>query len=342
MPVQCQFVWPPLTVGLIVALALGESYEFWGKKMPRVVTAGETMVLLQSPQPGRLRHARQMDLSIGGAESNVAIALARLGLHVSWVSWVSEDELGQLILDRIRAEGVSVDAVQRLEHPSGLYLRERTPEGIKVYYYRRGSAASHMDEHAFDASLLDGASLLHLTGITPALSCSCRNFTAWAMREAKARGVPVSFDINYRAKLWTTHEARCALEPLLQDIDVLFVSDEEAQALWPDHDVLGFLAQAGPREVILKQGDRGCLARIDGDDYRHEAFAVDAIDAIGAGDAFAAGYIAGRLWGESVERCLKLANALGAYSVMNLGDYEGLPDKASLQHFISGEKALDR
>src|SRR5829696_7337264 len=194
-----------------------------------VITAGETMVLAVPPRPGRLRHAGSLELKIGGAESNLAIALSRLGLSAGWASYLGDDEPGQLVLDRIRAEGVDTSQVRRTkEHPTGLYLREQVGTDVRVYYYRQGSAASTMERDAFDPGYLGGAEFVHLTGITPALSEDCRAFVLWAAREAGAR---VSFDVNYRSKLWEAEEARGFAEEILPDVYLLFVGDEEARAL---------------------------------------------------------------------------------------------------------------
>src|SRR5918993_1891587 len=158
-----------------------------------VVTAGETMVLCVPPRPGRLRHAGSLQLKIGGAESNLAVALSRLGLSAGWASYLGDDEPGQLVLDRVRAEGVDTSQVRRLkDYPTGLYLREQVGTDVRVYYYRQGSAASTMPPKAFDPDYLSDATFLHLTGITPALSEDCRAFVLWAAREVGAR---VSFDV---------------------------------------------------------------------------------------------------------------------------------------------------
>ena len=153
--------------------------------MPSVVTAGETMVLGIPARPGRLRHAASLELKVGGAESNVAIALSRLGVSAGWVTFLGDDEPGQLVLDRVRCEGVDTSRVRRLQdHPTGLYLREQVGAATRVYYYRRDSAASAMAEDAFDPAYLEGAEFLHLTGITPALSKECRHFILWVAEEA--------------------------------------------------------------------------------------------------------------------------------------------------------------
>jgi 2-dehydro-3-deoxygluconokinase len=310
-----------------------------------VITAGETMVLGVPPRPGRLRHAGNLELKIGGAESNLAIALSRLGLSAGWAGYLGDDEPGQLVLDRIRAEGVDTSRVRRIEgRPTGLYLREQVGADVRVYYYRQGSAASTMQRDAFDPAYLGGARFVHLTGITPALSEGCRAFVLWAAREAGASGARVSFDVNYRSKLWGTKEAREFAEEILPEVYLLLAGDEEARALWDrdDETLVRELAGLGPEEVVLKTGSAGSLALIDGEILEHPAFGVPEVDPVGAGDAFAAGYLAGHLWGLPAKERLRAANAMGALSVATLGDYEGLPDKDELRAFLEGEESLGR
>jgi 2-dehydro-3-deoxygluconokinase len=303
------------------------------------------MVLGVPARPGRLRHAASLELKIGGAESNVAIALSRLGVSAGWVGLLGDDEPGQLVLDRIRAEGVDASRVRRLRDlPTGLYLREKIGEEVRVYYYRRGSASSTMAPGTFDLEFLEGAEFLHLTGITPALSVDCREFVLWAARAAREGGTSVSFDINYRSKLWTPEEARGFAEDLMPHVDLLFIGDEEASALWgrEDEEFVRKLAASGPREVVLKRGGEGSLAFIDERVITQPAFPVEEVDPVGAGDAFEAGYLAGHLWQLAPEERLRVANAMGAFSVATLGDYEGLPDSEELRAFLEGRKALGR
>jgi 2-dehydro-3-deoxygluconokinase len=311
----------------------------------RVVTAGETMALLVPPAPGRLRHAGSLTLSIGGAESNVAIGLSRLGVPATWVSALGDDELGELVLHRVRAEGVDTGAVRRVpDRPTGLYLREEVAGALRVHYYRRGSAASTLAPGAFDASLLHGAAFVHLTGITGALSPECAEFLPWAAMTAHEAGVQVSYDVNFRSRLWEPAAARAATEALLPHVDVLLVGDDEAAALW-DWDAetcLERLSDSGPREVVVKLGARGCAATIDGERLSAPGFPVRQLDPIGAGDAFAAGYLAATVWGREPDERLRTANAMGAFCVQNLGDYEGLPSRRELTAFLDRTIELGR
>jgi 2-dehydro-3-deoxygluconokinase len=312
---------------------------------PSVVAAGETMVLATPRQPGRLRHAGELELKIGGAESNLAIALSRLGVRSGWASVLGDDEPGQLVLDRIRGEGVDTSRVRRVpEAPTGLYLRERVGREARVYYYRDGSAASMMGADGLDFDYFAEAEFVHLTGITPALSESCRTFVKALAEKLERTPARLSFDVNYRSKLWPAGEALEFMEEALPAVDLLFVSGEEARAMWgrDDEGLLRELGGLGAEEVVLKRGKEGSLALVEGEIFERPGFEVEEVDPIGAGDAFAAGYLAGLLWQKAPEERLRIANAMGAYSVMTLGDYEGLPDRDELEAFLEGRESLGR
>ncbi|MEJ7632221.1 MAG: sugar kinase [Rubrobacteraceae bacterium] len=316
--------------------------------MPRVITAGETMLLGVPSRPGLLRHSQSLELKVGGAESNVAIALSRLGIPSGWISCLGDDEAGQLVLDRVRGEGVDTSQVRRLGEYTGLYLRDTAGTKVRVHYYRAGSAASRMAPGTFDPGYLDGTDFLHLTGITPALSESCADFVRWAAREASARGARVSFDVNYRSKLGPAEVARGFVEDLLPELDLLFVGDDEALALWGvcGEGFARELAAAHPSgdafEVVLKRGERGSSALVGGQFVEEPGFEVPEVDPIGAGDAHVAGYLAGSLWSLDVRERLRLANAMGAYSMMTLGDYEGLPGPEEIRALMDGKSKPGR
>ncbi len=311
-----------------------------------VVTAGETMALLVPPRPGRLRHAHSLSLLAGGAESNLAIGLSRLGIPARWLSALGEDELGELVLHRVRAEGVDASRVLRVPgSPTGLYVREEVAGAVRVYYYRRGSAASTLSPGAFAADAIAGAAFLHLTGITPALSAEAAEFTRWAAAAARDHGVRVSFDVNYRAKLWSPDDARAFADSILPLVDVLLAGTDEVETLWgwsDGGDALERFRGAGPCEVILKRGADGCVADLDGERLSSDGFPVTVRDPIGAGDAFAAGYLAASVWGAPPGERLRTANAMGALCVQAAGDYEGLPSRRELDDFLSGVTTAGR
>lgn len=312
---------------------------------PAVVSAGETMMLGVPARPGRLRHARSLEIGIGGAESNLAIGLSRLGVPARWVSLLGDDEPGQLVLDRVRAEGVDTWVRRLPDRPTGLYLREEVGGAVRVTYYRQGSAASALAPGAVDPVALDGATWVHLTGVTPALSPECAEFVRWLAGEARARGARVSFDVNFRSRLWAASDARAFTESLLPLVDLLLVGTEEGHALWDwsdDERQARWFADHGPAEVVVKRGDAGAAAWVDGELLEVPAYRVTQVDPIGAGDAFAAGYLAAHVWGAPPAERLRTANALGAICVRAHGDYEGLPSRRELDDFLSDRVDLGR
>ncbi|WP_337845143.1 sugar kinase [Thermus sp.] len=308
--------------------------------MLEVVTAGEPLVALVPLERGRLRVGKLLEVQVGGAEFNLAVALARLGVGVGYVTWLGTDELSELILERLRAEGVDTRAVRRVEGFTGVYLRRILPLGQgRVFYYRQGSAASRMGPGAFDPAYLDGARFFHLSGITPALSESCRAFSLWALAEAKARAVRVSLDLNHRRHLWEGRVARAWLEEALPFLDLLLLSEEDAEGLFGEEGAVWNLTVP---EIVLKRGARGASARVGGRRLEAPAFPVEAVDPVGAGDAFSAGYLAGHLWGLSPEERLRLANALGAFVAAGRGDHEEAPRKEEVLAFLQGEAGWRR
>jgi 2-dehydro-3-deoxygluconokinase len=297
-----------------------------------VVTLGESMVLLLAEQAGPMREATTFRRYIAGAESNLAIGLSRLGHAAGWFSRVGDDEFGRAVVFRIRGEGVDTSHVlSDATAPTGLVIRERRDVGpIEQVYYRRGSAASRMSPADLDAAYLTSARFLHLTGITPALSESCRETVFAAASIARAAGVTVVVDPNYRAKLWDPPEAREVLRSLATHCDILLPGMDEALLLTGQSDpetAARELHGLGPQLVVIKLGAQGALA-LDGNSHVTRSSAVPVeriIDPVGAGDAFAAGLLSGFLRGFELADALGLANRCGALAMTSPGDMEALP-----------------
>jgi 2-dehydro-3-deoxygluconokinase len=301
-----------------------------------LVTLGETMALLAAPGIGPLRHHPHLDLRIGGAESNVAIAVTRLGGRASWVGRVGDDELGDLVLGQLRGEAVDVrHAVRDPGAPTGLMIRtRRTASVAHVLYYRSGSAGSRLAPADIPVDAVRAAGVLHVTGITPALSPTARTATFTAVEEARAAGVPVSLDVNHRATLWRGEDPRPVLAELAARADVLFAGEDEAGLLGVEgepEEVVAALAALGPAQVVLRRGARGALAAVDDALVDVPAYPVAAVDPVGAGDAFVGGYLAELLAGADAATGLATAAACGAFAVTVPGDWEGLPTRADLR-----------
>jgi len=298
--------------------------------MSGLFTFGETMGLVAADGIGPLAHARSFSFGIGGAESNVAVGVARLGGEATWLGRVGPDSAGDLIIARLTAAGVRTRA-RRDDAFTGLMVRYRRSGAFAhVDYHRAGSAGSRLTPADIPAAEVTGASVLHVTGITPALSESARAAVFQAIEIAKSAGVTVSVDVNYRSKLWSRFDAAPVLRDLVARADIVFAGPEEAALFVDPADPLTALAGLGPAEVVIKDGARGCEALIDGERHSVPALAVTVVDPVGAGDAFVAGYLAERMAGAAPAARLATAIAVGAFAVTVPGDCEGLPDRAEL------------
>lgn len=302
--------------------------------MTDVVTLGETMAVLYPPDPVTLDDTRSLLLDIGGAESNLSIALRRLGHSVRFFSRVGADAFGRRIRTTLEAEGVEAVLLEDPQAATGVFFREWLPDGERrVFYYRKGSAASHMTPDDLYPELFAGARIVHLTGITPALSASCAATVAAAIDMAHTAGALVSFDPNYRARLWTAAQARATLEPLMRRVDILLMGHEDAAATLgegSDDELLARGAALGPQVVVLKRAERGAVAFMHGEQTAAPAVPVErVVDPVGAGDGFDAGFLAGWLRGASLDEALRLGAYVGAASVATLGDYNGYPRSIS-------------
>jgi 2-dehydro-3-deoxygluconokinase len=316
--------------------------------MPDVVTLGETMALFAPREPGPLRYVPDFRLKFGGAETNFATALVRLGVSAGWISRLGDDELGRYIAHNLRGEGVDVSRVlYDAGAPTGLYVKELSAVGATtVYYYRRGSAASRLAPEDLDAAYLTGARWLHVTGITPALSESCHAAVVRAIELAREAGLEVSFDPNLRLKLWSVERAREVLFPILRRCTVLLGGMEEFGVLLgltdPDEAADWGLEQ-GVAISVVKLGAEGALVATADERHRVDPFAVPAVvDPVGAGDGFDAGFVAGRLKGWDLARSARLGNAVGAHAIMVNGDYEGYPTLAEAEGFMAGQAKIGR
>ncbi|TYB34527.1 sugar kinase [Micromonospora sp. AP08] len=299
-----------------------------------LLTFGEALVSLRSTGP--LTAGGALTPHLAGAEANVAIGLARLGHRAAFAGRVSDDELGAFLLRQLRAEGVDVTHVLRdPERPAGLmFLERRTADLTRVLYQRAGSAGSALGVDDLRPALAAGARVLHLTGITPALSDRAREAAAWAAETAARAGTLVCLDVNHRAKLWSRDDARAVLTPLAGHASVVVASADELDlvgAPGDDEETLaaGLLAR-GVSTVLVKLGGDGARAYTREGRRHAAALPVTAVDTVGAGDAFTAGYLSGHLDGLDLAGRLRRAVTLGAFAVAGHGDWETLPRRNEL------------
>jgi 2-dehydro-3-deoxygluconokinase len=266
----------------------------------------------------------------GGAESNVAINLVRLGVPAAWVSKVGADAFGQALVAELDGHGVDVADVRvDPERPTGLYVKEPGAHGTAVRYYRAGSAASAMGPEL--ASIVDsGCDWVHLTGITPALSPNCLDLVRGLLRDDRDYGV--SFDVNYRPTLRPAQDPEVLLA-LARRADLVFVGDDEAKALWGKEDVDAIRALLPVPTLVIKHGARGATVL---DDRPHfvPALRVDVVEPVGAGDAFAAGFLAARLSDRPVEHCLRAGHLTAASALCTVRDVGALLPSAGTKKLM--------
>ena len=286
------------------------------------VCLGESMAQLV-PADGRpLRSAESFVLTTAGAESNVAQGLALLGSTVAWVSLVGDDALGSRVLDDVAAAGVDVSLTRRRDRDrTGFFLKDPAADGSRVTYYRDGSAASHLSRADVDRALSARPRHLHLSGVTPALSASCRDAVRYAL--AGGHGVSTSFDVNHRPVLWAdTREAALTLRGLARRADVVFVGLDEATALWGTttaEQVRELLPE--PAALVVKDGAVDATTFTAEGRFTEPAPPVDVVEPVGAGDAFAAGWLHGMLVGLPHPARLRLGHLMAGAALTSLSDH---------------------
>ncbi|MEV6103677.1 sugar kinase [Streptomyces sp. NPDC051940] len=318
---------------------------------PEAVTCGEAMLLMLAEPGVPLDRAVNFRRSVAGAESNVAAGLARLGHRARWLGRVGADPAGEAVLSQLRADGVDVSYAQSdPDAPTGLLLRDSHPQrAIDVQYYRAGSAASRLAPEHIRAEALDGVRLLHISGITPMLSPSAAEATAKLIELARAAGAAVSFDPNIRRKLAAPERWTETVAPLLPQADLVFAGEDELELLAGRgaDETADWLLRGRAHTVVLKRADHSATAlTADGPRYDQPPFRVPLADPVGAGDAFAAGYLSAWLRGLPTPRALAEAACVAALVVQSATDTDGLPSAAArdraLTAFTEGGDSVQR
>jgi 2-dehydro-3-deoxygluconokinase len=312
-----------------------------------VVTLGESLGLVVATGIGGFDRQSSAEVTFGGAESNVAIGVARLGGAAAWIGRLGDDAVGRRILRGLRAEGVRTHVVVDPTAPTGMMLKDRPrPDRSRVVYYRHGSAASLIEPRDLSVDVIRSAAVLHVTGINLAISAASAATTHAAIDLARDAGVPVSVDVNHRSALWDA--AATAAEnyrALIAKADIVFAGDDEAALVTgtADHgEQARALAALGPSEVVIKLGAHGALAVRTGQMWRQPAFAVRVADTVGAGDAFVAGYLAELVAGRTVAQRLRTGAAAGALVCEVPGDWEGAPTRADLDSLETAGDPVQR
>jgi 2-dehydro-3-deoxygluconokinase len=307
--------------------------------MVDVVTFGEAMVRLSPPHFQRLEQTQSLDLSVGGAELNVAVGVTRFGMKSAWVSKLPKNPLGYLI--RNRAQEFGVDCSQVVwsgQGRAGLYFLElgASPRASSVLYDRVGSAISMIKPGEVDwTKVFTGSKHFHMSGITPALSASASGVTAEALKAAKKAGCTVSYDLNYRKKLWTPAEAKRVQEPMMADVDVLITTEEDTNVVFgikeKDYEAAAeklvhtfkfkIVAITLREDVSVWKNRWTAIAYHDGKVFKDRKYEVEIVDRVGAGDSFTAGFLYGWLKLKDVEKGVQYGNAFSALKHTIPGDF---------------------
>jgi 2-dehydro-3-deoxygluconokinase len=313
-----------------------------------VTSLGEMLLRLSVPSGKRLEAATNLDLHPAGAEANVITLLARLERRACWFGALLQNPLGHLAANALRVAGANTSGIIWHERGRmGTYYVEfgAPPRGIQVTYDRAHSCASKLrvDEINWDALL--NTRLLHLTGITPALSSSCHEIVVEAVSQAKHRGIPVSFDVNYRQKLWMKSEAEKILSPLIQSVEILFCSLTDAMRIFhcegTAQEAAGqMLEHSKAKHLVMTTGAEGAFLWNGKDWIREPSRATQIVDRLGAGDALAAGVIHGWLEGD-ITRGLRYGVTLAALALTQIGDMV-ITNKTELLSLSKGNSMLTR
>jgi len=321
--------------------------------MVDVVTFGEAMIRLAPPNFERLEQTSSLDVQVGGGELNVAVGVSRLGLRSAWVSRLPKNALGRLMLNRVRQAGVDASHIVWSDgERMGLYFVEfgAAPRASSVLYDRAHSAISAIQPGEVNwKEVMEGAKWVHTSGITPALSDSAAGVTREALVAAKQAGATVSYDLNYRGKLWSPDKAQAVQEPLMEFVDVLITTEEDTSVVFKikaegKTDEKGFreVSADSYKEVAKKLADKfkfkavaitlrenplvwrntwTAIAYAEGKYYDDVKYELEIVDRVGGGDSFSAGFIYGRLVKNSYEAAVRYGNAFSALKHTNPGDF---------------------
>lgn len=304
-----------------------------------VVTFGEAMVRLSPPNFQKLEQARNLDLQVGGAELNVAVGVHRLGMKSAWVSKLPKNGLGYLIRNRIQEAGVDCSHIVWSDKGrAGLYFVEfgSSPRASSVLYDRAHSSISTIQRGEIDwTRIFSGSKHFHISGITPALSASASEVTVEAMKAAKREGLTVSYDLNYRKKLWSPADAKKIQEPMMADVDILITTEEDTNVVFgikeKDYEaVAGKLAQTFGLKIVaitlredlsVWKNNWTAIAYQEGKLFRDKKYEVEIVDRVGAGDAFTSGLLYGWLRLKDVQKGIQYGNAFAALKHTLPGDF---------------------
>ena len=316
--------------------------------MPEIITIGETMAVFTPKSTGYLRYIRDYELRIAGAESNLAIGVAKLNHTAGWISSLGRDEFGAFVCNSIRAEGVDTSrVVWDANHRTGIMCKQiRNASETSVFYYRDDSAASHMAPAILDEEYIKESKILHLTGITPILGKTCRDLTEAAVEMAAAQGIHISFDPNIRRKLWGGNDYSPLLREIVEKAQIILMGKDEAEALFgisePRHIMDMLFTKGNAKYVAIKDGAKGAVVGDKNQVAEIPPFPCCCVDPIGAGDAFNGAFLCGVLEGKNVIDCGRMGAVAGALATETYGDIEGYPSREQMEIALAGGSVVYR
>lgn len=311
--------------------------------MAEVITVGEAMVVLISNEEGELKNVQSFSKGLAGAELNVSVGLTRLGHKTKYISRLGEDPYGEYILDFIKKENIDYSSIYiDKEYLTGSYLKSKASNGDpKIFYYRKNSAASHISQKDIMNANFEGAKILHISGITAAISENCLNACYFAIKKAREYGMIVTFDPNIRKSLWKSEEMmKVTLNDIASKCDIVFPGISEGFILTGEKEpekIADFYLNLGVKKVIVKLGAPGAYYKTyDGEENYVKGFKVESVvDTVGAGDAFASGFISGLLDKLKLAESVIRGNALGSIIVTSKTDNDILPTKEELMRYLN-------
>ena len=296
-----------------------------------VITIGDGMIVMCPEKKGPIIFSNTFERKIGGAELNVAIGCARLGLNTGWISRLGNDDFGKYILKTVRGEGVDVSQVKQVDgYNTSVYFKEVLADGAsRSFYYRANSPTETLNIKDINEEYFKECKVLHITGVLPSINEHNRKLILEIIEIAKKHNLIISFDPNIRLKMWTKEEARAFINKILPNVDILLVGDEEIEVLLGHDDInkgIKDFHHYGIETIVVKRGANGAIGSDGNNIYEVDGIKPRAlVDTVGAGDGFAAGFLRSIIKGETLEDALKFANAVGSIVVGVEGDNEGLP-----------------
>lgn len=291
------------------------------------VTLGESMVRLSPPNNQTIEQAGSMDVNVGGTESNTAITLSRFGMRTAWISKLVDNPLGRRIASTITSQGVDTSGVVwTTKGRNGTYFIEfgKGLRAHRVTYDRKNSAVNQLKPDEIDWSVFKGARIVHLTGITPALSGSCHRLVEAVIDRARKGGSLISFDVNHRTKLWSFSKARRVVSAICANVDILLMNGDDAKNVFnakgsPEKIVGDLASRFGCKTVVLTMGKEGAICKHEGEVFRSERYPTLEVDRVGAGDAFTGAFLYGYLK-KDIAYALNFAVATSALKFTIPGD----------------------